>query len=593
MKKALVRVLVVLGVLYLLSIVVSLIFIAWPKGRVPSKTILEADFEKELVEDVPESPTAKVMLRDREVVRDLVDALDRGADDKRVTGLVARIGSSGMGMAQAQEVRDAVLRFRGKNKFTIAFAETFGEFGPGNNAYYLATAFEQVYLQPSGDVGLTGIMLESPFLKGTLAKLGTKFHGDHRYEYKTALNVFTESKFTPAHREEDKAIIDSWFSQMKEGICRGRQISPDQFQSIVDHAPYLGKEAVAAKLVDKLAYREEVYDMAKKKAGDGTELLYLDKYLERAGWPHKKGKEIALIFGVGGVQRGKSDYDPIQGQLTMGSETVAGAIRAAAKDKDVKAILFRVDSPGGSYVASDTIWEEVVRARKGGKPVIVSMGDVAGSGGYFVAMAADKIVAQPGTITASIGVLAGKLLTTGFWNKVGLSWDEVHDGANAAMWTGLQDYSPAEWKRFEDWLDRIYDDFTTKVADGRHLPKDKILQIAKGRIWSGQDAKKLGLVDELGGYDTALKLAKESAGIPEGEEVKIVVFPQKKSLLQSILQREGPENSDKEGVAAAGVQLLQLLQPFAHELNEVGVFPHGSENQGQDALRMRLLAPSR
>jgi protease IV len=593
MKKALVRVLVALGVLYLLSIVVSLIIIAWPKGRVPSKTILEADFEKKLVENVPESPIAKVMLSDRGVVRDLVDALDRGADDKRVAGLVARIGASRMGMAQAQELRDAVLRFRAKNKFTIAFAETFGEFGPGNNAYYLATAFEQVYLQPSGDVGLTGIMLESPFLKGTLTKLGTKFHGDHRYEYKTALNLFTESKFTPAHREEDKAIVDSWFSQMKEGICRGRQISPDQFLSIVDHAPYLGKEAVDAKLVDKLGYREEVYDMAKKKAGDGAELLYLDKYLERAGRPHKKGKEIALIFGVGGVQRGKSDYDPIQGQLTMGSETVAGAIRAAAKDKDVKAILFRVDSPGGSYVASDTIWEEVVQARKAGKPVIVSMGDVAGSGGYFVAMAADKIVAQPGTITASIGVLAGKLLTTGFWNKVGLTWDEVHDGANAPMWTGLQDYSPAEWKRFEDWLDRIYDDFTTKVADGRHLPKDKILQIAKGRIWSGQDAKNLGLIDELGGYDTALKLAKESAGIPEREEVKIVVFPQRKSWLQSILQREGPENSDKEGVAGTGVQLLQMLQPLARELNEVGILPHGSDNQGQDALRMRVPGPSR
>jgi protease IV len=190
-------------------------------------------------------------------------------------------------------------------------------------------------------------------------------------------------------------------------------------------------------------------------------------------------------------------------------------------------------------------------------------------------------------------LLAGKLLTTGFWNKVGLTWDEVHDGANAAMWTGLQDYSPAEWKRFEDWLDRIYDDFTTKVADGRHLPKDKILQIAKGGIWSGQDAKNRGLIDELGGYETALKLAKESGVIPESEEVKIVVFPQNKSLLQSILQREGPENSDKEGVAGAGVQLLQLLQPLAHELNEVGIFLHGSENQGQDVLRMRILEPSR
>jgi protease IV len=591
MNKVAVRVLVLLGVLYVVSIVVSVIIIVGHKGHVPSKTILEADFEKPLVEYVPESTTAKVFLNDRGVVRDVVDALDRGADDKRVVGLIARVGDSRAGtMAKMQELRDAVLRFRAKGKFAIAFSETFGEFGPGNGAFYLATAFDQIYLQPSGDIGLTGIMLESPFIKGTLEKLGTRFHGDHRYEYKTALNLFTESKFTPPHREEDKAIIDSWFAQMRDGICKARQIPPEQFQSLVDHAPYLGKEAVDAKLVDKLAYKDEVYDAAKKKAGDGAALLYLEKYMDRAGRPHDKGKEIALIFGVGGVQRGKSDYDPVQGQLTMGSETVAGAIRAAVEDKDIKAILFRVDSPGGSYVASDTIWQEVVRARKAGKPVIVSMGDLAGSGGYFVAMAADKIVAQPGTITASIGVLSGKLLTTGFWNKIGLTWDEVHDGANASMWTGLQDYSPAEWKRFEDWLDRIYDDFTSKVAEGRHLPKDKVLQIAKGRIWSGQDAKNLGLIDELGGYDTALKLAKKAAGIPESEEIKIVVFPKKKSLLQSILQREGPDNSEKEGTAF--VQVLQSLQPIMRQAHDLGLVPKGGGDQALDVLRMRMLQPA-
>jgi protease-4 len=593
MKKALVRLFVVLGVLYLVSILVSIFIIAGPKGRVPSKTILEADFEKPLLEDIPETPTAKVMLQDRAVVRDVVDAIDRGADDKRVVGLVARIGGTRIGMAKVQELREAVLRFRAKNKFAIAFSETFGEFGPGNSSYYLSTAFDQVYLQPSGDVGLTGIMLESPFVKGTLEKLGTKFHGDHRYEYKAALNLYTESKFTPAHREEDQAIIDSWFSEMKDGICHDRQIPPDQFQAVVDHGPYLGKEAVDAKLVDKLAYREEVYDLAKKKAGDGADFLYLDKYLDRAGRPHNKGKEIALVFGVGGVQRGKSEYDPIQGQLTMGSDTVAGAIRAAAQDKDVKAILFRVDSPGGSYVASDTIWQEVVRARKAGKPVIVSMGDLAGSGGYFVAMAADKIVAQPGTITASIGVLAGKLLTTGFWNKIGLTWDEVHDGANASMWTGLHDYSPAEWKRFQDWLDRIYGDFTTKVAEGRHLPQDKVLQIAKGRIWSGQDAKNLGLIDELGGYDTALKVAKKAAGISEGEDVKIVVFPKKKTVWQSLLQREGPENSEKETAGQAMVQVLQSLQPLARELSVTGVLSNDSREGGEGVLWMRALEPGR
>jgi protease IV len=593
MKKSLVRLFVVLGVLYLISIIVSLVIIARPKGRVPAKTLLEADFENPLVEDIPQSPSAKVMLQDRGVVRDVVDAIDRGAGDKRVVGLLARIGATRMGMAQAQELREAVLRFRAKNKFTIAFSETFGEFGPGNIAYYLSTAFDQVYLQPSGDIGLTGIMLESPFIKATLEKVGTKYHGDHRYEYKTALNLFTETKFTPAHREEDQAIIDSWFSEMKEGICHERRISPDQFQSLVDHGPYFGKEAVDAKLVDKLAYRDEVYDSAKKKAGDGVQLLYLDKYLERAGRPHSKGKEIALVFGVGGVQRGKSDYNPVLGQLTMGSDTVTGAIRAAAQDKDVKAILFRVDSPGGSYVASDAIWQEVVRARKAGKPVVVTMGDLAGSGGYFVAMTADKIVAQPGTVTGSIGVLAGKLLTTGFWNKIGLTWDEVHDGANASMWTGLRDYSPAEWKRFQDWLDRIYVDFTTKVAEGRHLPQDKVQQIAKGRIWSGQDAKNLGLIDELGGYDSALKLAKKAAGIPEEEEVKIVVFPRKKSLLQAILQREGPDNSDKAGVGQAMVEVLESIQPLARQLKVTGILGEGNGERGEDILRMRVLEPGR
>ena len=327
------------------------------------------------------------------------------------------------------------------------------------------------------------------------------------------------------------AIMTSWFNQMKDGICQARQIAPEKFQAMVDAGPYLGKEAVDAKLVDAVAYRDEVYGKVKSQAGDGAELLYLDKYFNRAGRPHDRGKTVALVFGVGGVTRGKSDYDPVQGSQNMGSDTVAGAIRAAAEDKDVKAILFRVDSPGGSYVASDTIWREVVRARQAGKPVIVSMGNLAGSGGYFVAMAADKIVAQPGTITASIGVLGGKMLTSGLWDKVGLSWDEVHQGENATMFTGTHDYTPAEWGRFQAWLDRVYVDFTSKVAEGRKLPKEKVLEIAKGRIWSGQDAKNLGLVDELGGYETALKLVKKAAGVPEGDDVKIVVYPRPKNFL--------------------------------------------------------------
>jgi protease-4 len=336
------------------------------------------------------------------------------------------------------------------------------------------------------------------------------------------------------------------------------------------------------KLVDGVAYRDEVYGQAKTKAGSRSQFLYLAKYLERAGRPHDHGKAIALVYGVGGVTRGKSDYDPVQGNQNMGSDTVAGALRAAAEDKEIKAILFRVDSPGGSYVASDTIWREVVNARKAGKPVIVSMGDLAGSGGYFVAMAADKIVAQPGTITASIGVLGGKVLTSGLWDKVGLTWDEVHQGNNATMFTGTHDYSPAEWARFQAWLDRVYVDFTAKVADGRKLPKEKVLEIAKGRIWSGQDAKNLGLIDELGGFDTALNLAKKAAGIADSEDVRLIVYPRPKTFFQTLLQRQGPDNSEKEAVGQAMARILESVQPVARQLDAAGV---NRKDQG-DVLRM-------
>jgi protease-4 len=583
MLKLIVRFLAILGVLGLIGLAIVLVAVIGVKGRVPSKTILDADFEHSLLENAPDTPTAQLMMSRKETLRDIVDAIDRGAADDRVVGMIAKIGGAAMGMAQTQEMRDAVLRFRAHKKFAVAYSESFGEFGPGNGAYYLATAFDNIYLQPSGDVGLTGIVMESPFIKGTLGKLGVTFHGDHRYEYKAALNFYTESKYTDAHKEEMTAIMNSWFSQMKDGICQARQIAPEKFQALVDAGPYLGKEAVAARLVDAVAYRDEVYSDVKSKAGDGAQLLYLDKYLSRAGRPHDHGKTIALVFGVGTVTRGKSDYDPVQGSQNMGSDTVAGAIRAAAEDKDVKAILFRVDSPGGSYVASDAIWREVVRARQAGKPVIVSMGNLAGSGGYFVAMAADKIVAEPGTITASIGVLGGKMLTSGLWDKVGLSWDEVHQGENATMFTGTQDYTPAEWARFEAWLDRVYVDFTNKVADGRKLSKDKVLEIAKGRIWSGQDAKNLGLVDELGGYDTALKLAKRAAGVPADEEVRVVVYPRPKGFLESELGWRSPDNSEKEAVGQTMAQILEAVQPVARQLDAAGI---RTGREQDDVLRM-------
>jgi protease IV len=558
-----------LAVLFVLVLILIVFAASSVKGRVPSNAILEVNLETGVLEDIPDDAVAKAMLSGQASMRDIVDAIERASTDNRVKGLFAHFGGSTMGLAKSQEIREAVVNFRAHKKFAVAWSETFGEFGPGGGSYYIASAFDQVWMQPSGDIGLTGVILESEFFRGTLDKLNVVPRLDHRYEYKAAMNQFTETKFTPAHREEMEAVMHSWSSQLTKGIAEGRKLTPDQVRAIVDRGPLLGQEAVDAKLVDKLWYRDDALAKVKEMGGDGAQLIYLQKYLERAGRPHKSGKTIALIYGVGAVGRGKSGFDPVFGSSSMGSDTVTAAFRDAVKDPRVKAILFRVDSPGGSYVASDAIWQETVRARKAGKPVIVSMSDLAGSGGYFVAMAADKIVAQPGTITASIGVLGGKMLTTGFWKMLGITFDQVHEGADATQWTGTSDYTPAEWARFEAWLDRVYADFTSKVADGRRIPKERVLEIAKGRIWSGEDAKALGLVDELGGFPEALALAKKAAKIPASEDVSVQLFPRKKTAFQTFmdaLSGETPESSEQSAEAAAAIRAIRLLQPLARQV---------------------------
>jgi protease-4 len=570
------------GLVILGGVVLLVLFaVATRTKEVPARTILEVDLETALAEDQPDDPLALLSGMGQGDLRSLVRTLERAQDDARVVGLVARIGQARIGMAQVQELRDAVTRFRSKGKFALAFSETFGEFSWGNSAYYLATAFEQIWLQPSGDIGLTGVLMEPTFFKNVLERVGIKTHLDQRYEYKNAMNIFTESKMTPAHREAMEKLAQGWFGQLVRGVAEGRHLPENDVRALIDRGPFLGPETLKEKLVDQLGYRDEFYTKAKERAGDGAQLLYLHKYLERTESAAEKklkgAKSVALIYGLGGVRRGNSEFDALGGSPSMGSDTVTAAFRAAVADKEVRAIIFRIDSPGGSYVASDSIWREVVRARAAGKPVIATMGNVAGSGGYFVAMAADKIVAQPGTITGSIGVLGGKyILTELLDNKLGITHDKVVLGQNSTMWSNNQDFTPAEWARFQAWLDRVYQDFTAKVAEGRKLPKEKVLQVAKGRIWTGEDAKGLGLIDELGGMDTALRLARQAIGVPDGEPLQIRRFPPRKQPAQLIaekLLKKEPENSEapSKSTQTAPISLRGLsgLRPLLRALVEL------------------------
>ncbi|MGA4991913.1 signal peptide peptidase SppA [Nonomuraea bangladeshensis] len=513
--------------------------------------ILELDLTEGVTEGPPTDPLAAVLSMRKTRLADVIGGLRRARQDSRVKGLVVKIGGPPLGLAMVQELREAVLHFRASGKLTVAFAETFGEFAGGTVPYYLASAFERVYLQPSGDVGLTGVAVEQRFLKGALGKLGVGYEVGQRHEYKTAANTFTQDHMTEPHRESIGRIVESITETMIDGIADGRRLDPEKVRELIDRGPFTAGEAQEAGLVDGLAYRDEVYDELKRAAGAEASLLYVSRYARAAAvrkLPHPGADGIALVHGIGMIKSGRSGRSPLGGGGAMGSDTISAALRAARRDEHVKAVVFRVDSPGGSYVASDTVWREVVLTRKV-KPVIVSMGDLAASGGYFVSMAADVIVAQPGTLTGSIGVYGGKPVFADLLQRMGISTEMVAEGANAGMFSPSRAFSPEQWERVNAWLDRIYDDFVGKVASSRDLSRERTHELARGRVWTGADARANGLVDELGGLEDALALARKRAGL--GDSAPVRMYPR----LNPLERLRGPDSSEDKSAALARMRL--------------------------------------
>jgi protease IV len=513
--------------------------------------ILELDLSDGVVESIPPDPVAAFLARRKTHLRDVLDGIKRGAGDPRVRALIVRVSGT-IGLAMAQELRDAVRAFRDAGKLTVAWTESFGESGRGTVPYYLAAAFERVYLQPTGYLGVTGVALEEPFFRGALDKLGIAPRFGKRHEYKTAANSFVERKYTPEHEEMSKRLVTSVGEQIVAGVAAGRDRTEQQVRELIDRGPLLAAEALEAGLVDRLGYRDEVYTdvrtEVRETAGHEPLLRYVGRYNRSHSLtqrlPRPKQDVVALIQGQGPIRLGRSGRAPVPGQgSAMGSDTIGAAFRAAVKDDRVRAIVFRVNSPGGSAVASDAIWREVVLARKAGKPVVVSMGNVAASGGYYVAMAADSIVAQPGTLTGSIGVVVGKPIVSELLDRLGIGLGSVEDGAHARMFSTTRDFTDAEWERVNASLDQIYDDFTAKVAEGRGLSRERVDELARGRVWTGADAHANGLVDELGGLDRALEIARKKAGIAADAPVRL--YPH-----LSPLDRLKPAESSEDRTAA-------------------------------------------
>ena len=499
----------------------------------------------------------------RTSLQDAVIALRRAGNDDRVRAVIANISGQSLGLAQVQEIRDAVATFRESGKPALLYTDTLGELGNATTAYYLATAFEEIWLQPSGGVGLTGLAIEQAFLKGFLDKVGIRANALQRYEYKSAAENLTNTEMSEPNKEALDALFGSIFEQLVDGIAKARGITTDDVQKLMAEGPLLAQEAMDGKLVDHLAYRDEFNTRVDDAVKDGKRVS-VRRYLNYGLPEETKAAErsVALIHAVGAIGRGKSDDSPFGGDAGIGADTLAKAVRDAAEDEDVDAILLRVDSPGGSYVASDTIWREVIRAKETGKPFIVSMGNTAASGGYFIAMPADKIYAQPGTITGSIGVIINKVVFEDALEKLDINWSTLTYGENGDIFTPSRDFNDDELERMNRTLDAIYDDFTTKAAAGRDMAVADMHELAKGRVWSGVDAKRIGLVDELGGLSDAIDHTKVAIGLASDDLVRLVTYPKQKDPLESIL------DALEDGSLPFGLKsAVQSLVTFSQTVN--------------------------
>src|SRR5690242_13995341 len=528
----------IFGALILVAILgIAVLWIALRKGEptIRDNSVLALRVAGSLPDYSPDDPFKRFFGGPDQSLTGLVMQFKKAKVDKRIRAILLDIDMSGVGWGKAEELRDAITDFRSSGKPVYAYLEL-----GLNKEYYIATACDKIFVAPPGELFINGLAADVMFFRGSLDKLGIYPDIYQIGKYKSAGDMFTQKQMTDAHREYINSMLDDLYSRYVNGVAQARHKSPDDVRKLIDDAPYSAAKAKEVGLIDDSMYHDEVEKMLKKQLGykDSDQFTpvrgadYRDVEPESLGL--NKGERVAVIYATGDIGSGSSQNSP-SGDQSIGSDTLSKAMTDAAADKTIKAIVLRVDSPGGSGLASDIIWHAVEAANQK-KPVVVSMSDVAASGGYYISASAAKIVAQPSTITGSIGVVAGKPVVRGFYDWLGISNEYVLRGKNAGMFRETEKFSDDERAKFEQWIkDTYYNDFVPKVAKGRKKDPQFIDSVGQGRVWTGGQAKDRGLVDEFGGLDKAIEVAKQLANIPANNGVERVILPYPQTFLQQVL----------------------------------------------------------
>jgi protease IV len=538
-KKIVVRFLVMIGILTIIIMISSMFIlksVLSMKKSIDDNTLLHLNISSINGDVTTDSGffMFEGMFGNKVSLIDAIQLINKAAEDKKIVGLFADASMVSLSFSQVEELRKAVEGFRKSGKPAYAWSDSFGEIENGTKNYYLTSSFDKIYAQHSGMLGFTGLASGAVFLKGTLDKLDIEPIGSNRKEYKTYWNMFTEEKFTEAHKESTRSMIDSIFGKVAADISVSRDIPVEKIYEIADGMPMTSEETLKQGLIDGIKYRDEVLNLLKTETGY-EKRCSISFYRDVVSSDLKKGEaKIALIEIPGTIHRGASDIGPSGYHQSSGSSTISGMIKRAAKDELVKGIILRVNSPGGSVIASETIWNEINElVKKNEKPVIVSMGSVAASGGYYVSMSAEKIFANHMTVTGSIGVVLGKLYTEQFFKKMGITFDYVSTGKNTMIFSSTTRLTPEQKNYVEKSLDDIYVSFVDRAAQGRKMDYEEMEKHAKGRVWTGAQAKERNLVDETGGFQEAFDYIKSR--VPDVEEFTLVKYPEPERFIAMLL----------------------------------------------------------